>query len=94
MTYFNGKSTREAMIRIKQQEGYERYDLLIEEQEKIGWDNLYSEGNSRNSGNYNKQHTQTEGNYGTQGCMQRSKERRKEKKNNTRKMTRARLQQE
>jgi hypothetical protein len=40
MTYFNGESTREAMIRIKQQEGYERYDLLIEEQEEIGWDNL------------------------------------------------------
>jgi hypothetical protein len=28
------------MIRIRGQEEYERYDLLIDEQTVIGWDNL------------------------------------------------------
>jgi hypothetical protein len=28
------------MLRIRGQEGYERYDLLIDEQTVIGWDNL------------------------------------------------------
>jgi hypothetical protein len=40
MTYFKGESVPKAMIRIRGQEGYEKYDLLIEEQTAIGWDNL------------------------------------------------------
>jgi hypothetical protein len=40
LTYFNGESVSNAMIRIRGQEGYERYDLLIYEQTVIGWDNL------------------------------------------------------
>jgi len=40
MTYFKGEPVPKAMIRIRGQEGYERYDLLIEEQTAIGWDNL------------------------------------------------------
>jgi hypothetical protein len=39
-TYFNGESVSNAMLRIRGQEGYERYDLLIDEQTVIGWDNL------------------------------------------------------
>jgi hypothetical protein len=40
LTYFNGEPVANAMIRIRGQEGYERYDLLIDEQTTIGWDNL------------------------------------------------------
>jgi hypothetical protein len=40
LMYFNGDSVSAAMIRIRGQEGYERYDLLIDEQTVIGWDNL------------------------------------------------------
>jgi hypothetical protein len=40
LTYFNGESVTNAMLRIREQEGYGRYDLLIEEQTVIGWDNL------------------------------------------------------
>jgi hypothetical protein len=40
LTYFNGESVSNAMIRIRGQEGYERYDLLIDGQTVIGWDNL------------------------------------------------------
>jgi hypothetical protein len=40
LTYFKGESVTNAMLRIRGQEGYERYDLLIDEQTVIGWDNL------------------------------------------------------
>ena len=41
MTYFNGGSVLDAMIRIKRQEGYKQYNLLlIDEPAAIGWDNL------------------------------------------------------
>jgi hypothetical protein len=40
LTYFKGDSVTNAMLRIRGQEGYERYDLLIDEQTVIGWDNL------------------------------------------------------
>jgi hypothetical protein len=40
LTYFKGESVTTAMLRIRGQEGYERYDLLIDEQTVIGWDNL------------------------------------------------------
>jgi hypothetical protein len=39
MTYFKGESVTTAMRRI-QQAGHERYELLIEEQLLIGWDNI------------------------------------------------------
>jgi hypothetical protein len=39
-TYFKGESTTNAMLRIRGQEGMERYSLLIDEQIVIGWDNL------------------------------------------------------
>jgi hypothetical protein len=39
-TYFKGESTTTAMLRIRGQEGMERYRLLIDEQVVIGWDNL------------------------------------------------------
>jgi hypothetical protein len=38
--YFKGESTTNAMLRIRGQEGMERYSLLIDEQIVIGWDNL------------------------------------------------------
>jgi hypothetical protein len=40
LTYFNGESVSKAMMRIRGLEGYKRYDLLIDEQTVIGWDNL------------------------------------------------------
>jgi hypothetical protein len=40
LTYFKGESVTHAMLRIRGQEGYGRYDLLIDEQTVIGWDNL------------------------------------------------------
>jgi hypothetical protein len=40
LTYFKGDSVMNAMLRIRGQEGYKRYDLLIDEQTVIGWDNL------------------------------------------------------
>jgi hypothetical protein len=40
ITYFNGDSVLTTMIRIRGQEEYKRYDLLIDEQKVIGWDNL------------------------------------------------------
>jgi hypothetical protein len=40
LTYFKGESVSNAMIRIRGQEGYERYDILIDKQTVIGWDNL------------------------------------------------------
>jgi hypothetical protein len=40
LTYFKGESVTTAMLRIRGQEGYKRYDLLIDEQIVIGWDNL------------------------------------------------------
>jgi hypothetical protein len=40
MTYFNGESVTTTMLRLRGQEGMERYDLLIDEQTVIGWDNL------------------------------------------------------
>jgi hypothetical protein len=36
----NGDSITNAMLRIWGQQGYERYDLLIDEQTVIGWDNI------------------------------------------------------
>jgi hypothetical protein len=39
-TYFKGESVANAMLRIRGEEGYERYETLIEEQTVIGWDNL------------------------------------------------------
>jgi hypothetical protein len=38
--YFNGESVSNAMIRIRGQEVYEGYDLLIDGQTVVGWDNL------------------------------------------------------
>jgi hypothetical protein len=40
LTYFNRESVTTTMLRIRGQEGYERYDLLIGKQTAIGWDNL------------------------------------------------------
>jgi hypothetical protein len=40
LTYFKVESVTNAMLRIRGQEGYGRYDLLIDEQTLIGWDNL------------------------------------------------------
>jgi hypothetical protein len=40
LTYFKGDSVSNTMIRIRGQEDYKRYDLLIDEQTVIGWDNL------------------------------------------------------
>jgi hypothetical protein len=40
VTYFNGESVTTTMLKIRGQEGYERYDLLIDEQTVIRWDNL------------------------------------------------------
>jgi hypothetical protein len=40
LTYFKGESVTNAMLRIRGQEGYGRYDLLIDVQTVIGWDNL------------------------------------------------------
>jgi hypothetical protein len=40
LTYFKGESVTNAMLWIREQEGYGRYDLLIDEQTVIGWDNL------------------------------------------------------
>ena len=38
--YFKGESTTNAMLRIRGQEGMERYSLLIDQQTVIGWDNI------------------------------------------------------
>ena len=38
--YFKGDSVSNTMLRVRGQEGYKRYDLLIDEQTVIGWDNL------------------------------------------------------
>jgi hypothetical protein len=40
MTYFKGKSITTSMLQIRGQEGMNRYNLLIDEQLVIGWDNL------------------------------------------------------
>jgi hypothetical protein len=40
LTYFKGESVTNAMLRIRGQEGYGIYDLLIDKQTVIGWDNL------------------------------------------------------
>jgi hypothetical protein len=39
-SYFKGESTTNAMLRLRGQEGMERYSLLIDEQIVIGWDNI------------------------------------------------------
>jgi hypothetical protein len=39
-TYFNGESITVNMLRIRGQEGMDRYNLLIDQQTVIGWDNL------------------------------------------------------
>jgi hypothetical protein len=36
LTYFKGESVTNAMLRIRGQEGYKIYDLLIDEQTVIG----------------------------------------------------------
>ena len=40
MTYFNGESVSATMLRLRGQDDMERYELLIDEQLVIGWDNL------------------------------------------------------
>jgi hypothetical protein len=40
MAYLLGECMTNAMLRIQGQKGMERYDLLIDEQLLIGWDNL------------------------------------------------------
>jgi hypothetical protein len=40
MTYFNGESVSTTMLRLRGQEGMDRYSLLIDQQTVIGWDNL------------------------------------------------------
>jgi hypothetical protein len=40
MTYFNGESVTTTMLRLRGQEGMDRYSLLIDQQTVIGWDNL------------------------------------------------------
>jgi hypothetical protein len=40
MTYFKGESTTTTMLRLRGQEGMDRYSLLIDQQTVIGWDNL------------------------------------------------------
>jgi hypothetical protein len=40
MTYFKGECMTSAMLRIRGEEGMERYGPLIEEQLVIGWDNI------------------------------------------------------
>jgi hypothetical protein len=40
MTYFKGESITTSMLRLRGQEGMDRYNLLIDEQLVIGWDNL------------------------------------------------------
>ena len=40
MTYFNGESVSATMLQIRGQTNMERYQLLIDEQVVIGWDNL------------------------------------------------------
>ena len=40
MAYFLGECMTNTMFRIRGQKGMERYDLLIDEQLLIGWDNL------------------------------------------------------
>jgi hypothetical protein len=40
LTYFKGESVTNAMLRIRGQEGYGIYELLIDKQTVIGWDNL------------------------------------------------------
>jgi hypothetical protein len=50
LTYFMGGCMSVAMLRIREQEGMERYNLLIDEQLVIGWDNF------RNNGKDNRKH--------------------------------------
>ena len=40
MAYFNGDSISTTMLRIRGEPGMAGYDLLIDEQVVIGWDNL------------------------------------------------------
>jgi hypothetical protein len=40
MTYFKGESITSAMLRIRGTPGHQQYDLLIDEQIVIGWDNI------------------------------------------------------
>jgi hypothetical protein len=40
MAYFLGEYMTNTMLRMRGQKGMERYDLLIDEQLLIGWDNL------------------------------------------------------
>jgi hypothetical protein len=41
MAYFLGECMTNTMLRIRGQKGMDRYDLLIDEQLLIGWDNLF-----------------------------------------------------
>jgi hypothetical protein len=40
MTYFKGESLMNAILRIRGTLGHKRYDLLIDEQIDIGWNNI------------------------------------------------------
>ena len=46
MAYFLGECMTDTMLRKRGQKGMKRYDLLIDEQLLIGWDNLL-QGNNR-----------------------------------------------
>ena len=59
----------------------ERYNLLMDEQVVIGWDNLttHSEESSQNNGKYNRKHSSSEEKGWIQDCMNEHKGIRSEK---------------
>ena len=75
------------MLQIRGQSDMERYNLLMDEQVVIGWDNLttHSEESSQNNGKYNRKHSYSEGKCWIQDCMQEYKGIRSEKLQWTRK---------
>ena len=87
LAYFTGQPIMNTILRIRGQEGYERYDLLIEEQTVIGWDNLLR-------GKFSKQWKLNQKAYITRRKLsdpflyekaQRNKKRAEDKKNNKKK---------
>ena len=52
MAYFLGECMTNTMFRIRGQKGMERYDLLIDEQLLIGWDNLLRGKFTKQCGGY------------------------------------------
>jgi hypothetical protein len=87
LAYFTGQPIMNTILRIRGQEGYERYDLLIEEQTIIGWDNLLR-------GKFSKQWKLNQKAYITRRKLsdpflyekaQRNKKRAEDKKNNKKK---------